>query len=95
MRPGAEQQRAPRRRTGIPRYQRRPADPNPPSGDPATCQVVQAPSGTGQRLVPDLLDLAGRAPGSANEEAEIRLTYRELSALIEEAIRSLGTAKET
>jgi L-fuculose-phosphate aldolase len=60
------------------------------SGDPATCQVVQAPSGRGQRLVPDLLDLGGRSPGSSvNEEAEIRLTYRELSALIEEAVRSL------
>jgi L-fuculose-phosphate aldolase len=66
------------------------------AGDPATCQVVQAPSGRGQRLVPDLLDLGGRSTGSsANEETEIRLTYRELSALIEEAIRSLGTAKET
>jgi L-fuculose-phosphate aldolase len=64
------------------------------SGDPATCQVVQAPEGGGQRLVPDVID--GRAEvslptaaASADDEAEIRLTYRELSALIEEAIRSL------
>ena len=35
MRPGAEQQRAPRQRTGPPRYQRPRPDPNPPSGDPA------------------------------------------------------------
>jgi L-fuculose-phosphate aldolase len=63
------------------------------AGDPATCQVVQAPEGGGQRLVPDVID--GRVEVSlpsaakANEEAEIRLTYRELSALIEDAIRSL------
>jgi L-fuculose-phosphate aldolase len=63
------------------------------SGDAATCQVVQAPEGGGQRLVPDVID--GRAavslPSAAktDDEAEIRLTYRELSALIEDAIRSL------
>jgi L-fuculose-phosphate aldolase len=54
-------------------------------GDPATCQVVQAPRGDGQRLVPG-------APGSApapGDDTEIRLTYRELSALIEDAVRSL------
>ena len=48
--------------------------------DPATCQVLQAPSGGGLRLVP------ADNPG---EEHEIRLTYRELSALIEDAIRNL------
>jgi L-fuculose-phosphate aldolase len=63
------------------------------SGDPATCQIVQAPAGGGQRLVPDRVD--GRddvslpAPARPDDEAEIRLTYRELSALIEDAIRSL------
>jgi L-fuculose-phosphate aldolase len=52
------------------------------------CQVVQAPAGTGMRLVPDVID--GRARiGRGDEETEIRLTYRELTALIEEAIRSL------
>jgi L-fuculose-phosphate aldolase len=56
----------------------------------ATCQVVQAPAGGGMRLVPDLLDAGGPIlVTQGNEEAEIRLTYRELSALIEEAIRSL------
>jgi L-fuculose-phosphate aldolase len=58
--------------------------------DVATCQVVQAPLGGGVRLVPDLLvpcETPSGTPGG--EEAEIRLTYRELSALIEEAIRSL------
>ena len=54
------------------------------SGD-AECQVVQAPSGGGSRLVPDVVRPAGDAGG----EGEIRLTYRELSALIEDAIRQL------
>jgi L-fuculose-phosphate aldolase len=63
------------------------------SGDPASCQVVQAPEGGGQRLVPDVIDGRAEAPlpstGKPDDEAEIRLTYRELSALIQDAIRSL------
>ncbi len=57
--------------------------------DPATCQIVEAPEGGGQRLVPDSGD--GRPPRAAggDDEGEIRLTYRELSTLIEDAIRSL------
>jgi L-fuculose-phosphate aldolase len=62
-------------------------------GDPATCQVVQAPEGGGQRLVPDVIggraEVSLPASAKADDEAEIRLTYRELSALIEDAIRSL------
>jgi class II aldolase/adducin N-terminal domain-containing protein len=54
------------------------------AGDPAMCQVVQSPSGGGQRLVPDVA-----TPPRAADAEEIRLTYRELSALIEDAIRSL------
>jgi L-fuculose-phosphate aldolase len=46
-----------------------------------TCQVVQAPKGEGSRLVV--------SPKPSAEADEIRLTYRELSALIEDAIRSL------
>ena len=53
----------------------------PAAEDPAACQVVQAPAGGGSRLVPDLLARGG--------EGEIRLTYRELSALIEDAIKNL------
>jgi L-fuculose-phosphate aldolase len=65
--------------------------------DPS-CQVVQAPAGDGARLVPDsppslaqkLSASYGGTPANASPEAgEIRLTYRELSALIEDAIRSL------
>jgi L-fuculose-phosphate aldolase len=52
------------------------------SGDmtPADCQVVFAPSSPGARLVP-----AERV----GEGEEIRLTYRELTALIEDAVRNL------
>jgi L-fuculose-phosphate aldolase len=59
--------------------------------DVATCQVVEAPSGSGQRLVPDsvLGPPTRAATPRSHEEAEIRLTYRELSALIEDAVRSL------
>jgi len=51
------------------------------AADPASCQVVQAPAGGGSRLVADVLAQGG--------DGEIRLTYRELSELIEDAIRSL------
>jgi L-fuculose-phosphate aldolase len=58
--------------------------------DATTCQVIQAPVGGGMRLVPALVDSSGPASlTQRSEEAEIRLTYRELSALIEEAVRSL------
>jgi L-fuculose-phosphate aldolase len=63
------------------------------AGNPATCQVVQAPAGGGQRLVPDAplsaLQPRARAGDAAEDGREIRLTYRELSALIEDAVRSL------
>jgi L-fuculose-phosphate aldolase len=70
-----------------------PADPGggpAPGEDPATCQVVQAPRGDGQRLVPDVTS-SGRLRELAGEDqdAEIRLTYRQLSALIEDAVRIL------
>ncbi|PYR19306.1 MAG: class II aldolase family protein [Acidobacteria bacterium] len=88
----------------------------------SVCQVVQAPSSPGSRLVPDVVRYAadplgpesyhggrgGRGgsilpvrdvragddetaakPSQNTGDAEIRLTYRELSALIEDAIRSL------
>jgi hypothetical protein len=65
--------------------------------DDATCQVVEAPAGGGQRLVAGVPDVRARfpavddapKPAARVDEGEIRLTYRELSALIEEAIRSL------
>jgi L-fuculose-phosphate aldolase len=54
--------------------------------DPATCQVVEAPEGGGMRLVPDT---DPRSSVKTDSEGEIRLTYRELTSLIEDAIRSL------
>jgi L-fuculose-phosphate aldolase len=51
-------------------------------GDPASCQVVFAPESDGPRLVPD-----GR--GAVGSDGEIRLTYRELTALIEAAVREI------
>jgi L-fuculose-phosphate aldolase len=63
-------------------------EPGSPAADAvAACQVVEAPPGGGQRLVPDAPAAAGAERGG--DDAEIRLTYRELSALIEDAIRSL------
>jgi L-fuculose-phosphate aldolase len=46
-------------------------------GDPASCQTVFAPVTDGPRLVPDA-------------DREIRLTYGELTALIEAAVREIG-----
>jgi L-fuculose-phosphate aldolase len=73
------------------------ASPAPICTDPETgsasagadCQVVQAPSAPGERLVRDDR-LAGRlGAGPIGADDEIRLTYRELTALIEDAIRQL------
>ena len=60
------------------------ADPAPPGTD---CQVVQAPSSPGQRLVHDRVAF-GNTSGTPSDR-EIRLTYGELTALIEDAIRDL------
>ena len=58
-------------------------DSGTPGGGQLECQVVQAPE-SDERLVPRHLQLP---IGSA--DGEIRLTYRELSALIEDALRAL------
>jgi L-fuculose-phosphate aldolase len=62
-------------------------DDPPDTLEDATCQVVDAPAGQGLRLVPDVP--GPPAPGPPNDQDEIRLTYRELSILIEEAVKSL------
>jgi L-fuculose-phosphate aldolase len=51
-------------------------------GDAVNCQTVFAPETDGARLVPD-------APGAIGKDGEIRLTYRELTALIEAAVREI------
>jgi L-fuculose-phosphate aldolase len=53
-----------------------PICPDPGSTDPVDCQVVQAPSVHGKRLV-------------ADADGKIRLTYGELTSLIEDAVKSL------
>ena len=49
--------------------------------DAASCQTVVAPQGNGARLV--------QGGGGVGADQEIRLTYRELTALIEAAVREL------
>jgi L-fuculose-phosphate aldolase len=71
------------------------ASPAPICIDPASaggdaCQVVQAPDGGGTRLVPDPASRVGRVQAGMPPDAEIRLTYRELAALIEEAVTKLA-----
>ncbi len=56
--------------------------PDAPQGDPAACQTLEAPPAS-QRLVPE-----SRLAGPPRD-SEIRLTYRELSALIEAAVKEL------
>lgn len=63
-----------------------PICPDPSDGGAAgaaDCQIVFAPSSPGQRLVPD------NRLARLDPNAEIRLTYRELTALIEDAVRNL------
>jgi L-fuculose-phosphate aldolase len=59
------------------------------SGGGDACQVVQAPEGGGARLVADPGG-SWRAPSGMSPDTEIRLTYRELAALIEDAVTRLA-----
>jgi L-fuculose-phosphate aldolase len=61
------------------------ADPATPDGD---CQVVDAPA-SAARLVPDIPALPPSPPERAGTDGEIRLTYGQLSALIDEAVRGV------
>jgi L-fuculose-phosphate aldolase len=56
---------------------------NPATGGQMDCQVVRAPEST-ERLV-----LQSLQPPATGTDGEIRLTYRELTALIEDAVRQL------
>jgi L-fuculose-phosphate aldolase len=58
------------------------------SGGQLECQVVQAPD-SGDRLVPSSVSSVSEGRSSAPSVTEIRLTYRELTALIEDALRAL------
>ena len=50
----------------------------------ATCQFVDAPASDGSRIVPSVV-----LPSGGGEGGEIRLTYRELAALIADAVRQV------
>jgi L-fuculose-phosphate aldolase len=62
-------------------------DPLPGGPDP-TCQIVVAPSSPGDALVPDATVGAGVV--SVGADGEIRLTYGQLTTLIDEAVREIG-----
>lgn len=68
-----------------------PICPDPADGsdvpDPS-CQIVVAPSSSGERLVPDTSVGAGGL--SVGSDGEIRLTYAQLTELIDEAVRQLA-----
>jgi L-fuculose-phosphate aldolase len=61
------------------------------AGESAECQVVRAPSAPGVRLVPEESGRGGALgpQGRTGADGEIRLTYRQLTALIEEAVNTL------
>jgi L-fuculose-phosphate aldolase len=64
-------------------------DPSEAGGDQAACQVLEAPASATERLVPDVSSLLQAARLRSSGDGEIRLTYRELTALIADAIRNL------
>jgi L-fuculose-phosphate aldolase len=63
-------------------------DTRPVDDGQLACQIVQAPEAAGVRLVPDTPGLPAGSTGVT--DGEIRLTYRELTALIEDAVKALG-----
>jgi L-fuculose-phosphate aldolase len=65
------------------------ADSGRSAGGAAECQLVQAPFGGDSRLVADIVRPGPVQRPAAEDDQEIRLTYRQLSALIEEAIKTL------
>jgi L-fuculose-phosphate aldolase len=68
-----------------------PAPADAAAGDPA-CQVVVAPHAPGERLVPDTSVAGGAGRIAVGTDGEIRLTYAQLTELIDEAVRQLAGA---
>lgn len=62
-------------------------DPVAGTGDPS-CQIVVAPSAPGDRLVPDT-SVAQGATSVVGTGGEIRLTYAQLTTLIDDAVRQV------
>ena len=58
------------------------------SAPDAACQVVDAPVST-ERLVPDMPALPPRPSAPIGTDGEIRLTYGQLTALIDEAVKQV------
>jgi L-fuculose-phosphate aldolase len=65
-----------------------PICPDPKDADQVDCQIVQAPEGSGERLVAESR-ARFRLDAAVGPDGEVRLTYRELTALIEDAVRQL------
>ena len=59
------------------------------AGGDAACQTLEAPSAPGRQLVDDVPAVPGAAPPAADGTEEIRLTYRELAAIVEDAVNRL------
>jgi L-fuculose-phosphate aldolase len=70
-----------------------PAPATTPAGaaDAANCQVVVAPSSPGERLVPDTSVARGVA-SAVGTGGEIRLTYAQLTSLIEDVVKEIVQA---
>ena len=71
-----------------------PICPDPEAGAPAdadpNCQVLYAPSAPGERLVPDTNVAGARTSVPVGTRGEIRLTYAELQALVDDAVKLLS-----
>jgi L-fuculose-phosphate aldolase len=61
-----------------------------PDGAGDVCQIVVAPAATGERLVADTSVGAPASRVAVGASGEIRLTYAQLTALIDEAVRQLA-----
>jgi L-fuculose-phosphate aldolase len=53
------------------------------------CQTVFAPSSPASRLVPDATVAQGGGPSPVGTDGEIRLTYAQLTALIDDAVKQV------
>jgi L-fuculose-phosphate aldolase len=67
-------------------------DPPPSQLDPANCQVVVAPSAPGEQLVPPTAAGTSSA-GLVGTDGEIRLTYGQLTTLIDDVVRELAARR--
>ena len=64
--------------------------PEPSEAEQADCQIVESPVAPGHRLVDEgFLDPSRQRGRAIGLDDEIRLTYRELTALIEDAVKQL------